>query len=187
MYQNTQYNNALIKSLGLIVDSALKIPSKLSAAYFLRGQVLQTHNQKKNKRKRKQTKQLASYLTGFQFPPCNTHHYIYICKELHSSHKPEHINTYPQEPKWTTFSRVRPSTALPSCGFFTKTKKRGCCVVGIRGLAGPLKPTLLGGKTGLCDKDTHIKGCTNETQVGPPQIKVIQKIKKGKCAILRLE
>lgn len=31
--------------------------------------------------KGEQTKQLASYLTGFIPPPCNPHQHFYICKE----------------------------------------------------------------------------------------------------------
>lgn len=40
----------------------------------------QPYIKRKKQTKGKQTKQLASYLTGFN-PPCNTHHYVYICKE----------------------------------------------------------------------------------------------------------
>lgn len=117
----------------------------------------------KRKANKKETKQLASYLTGFNSPLYHTSIGLHLQKELHS-HKPEHINTYPQEPKWTTFSRVRPSTALLSCSFFTKTKKWGV-VVGIQGLAGPLSLPCWG-KTGLCDKDTHTKAVQMKHKLG---------------------
>lgn len=64
-----QHNNAPIKSLGLIVDSALKIPSKLFAAIsFLDKSYKPTSLLEKEKQKEKQTKQLESYLTGFNSP-----------------------------------------------------------------------------------------------------------------------
>lgn len=97
----------------------------VNAVYGSPGQILETNNlRQKEQRKEKQTKQLASYLTGFN-PPVTLISTSTSAKKLHS-HKPEHINTYPQEPKWTTFSRVRPSTPPLSCSFFMKTKKCGC-------------------------------------------------------------
>lgn len=138
MSHNTD-NNALIKSLGLIGDSVRKITNKLPASMsFLDKSYKPTTLHCKEKNKQKKNKRNNSPLTlqgSIPLPPV-TSILLHLQRKLHS-HKPEHINTYPQEPKWTTFSRVRPSTPPLSCSFFMKTKKWSA-VVGIRGLAGPL-------------------------------------------------
>lgn len=45
--------------------------------------------------KKRQTKQLASYLTGFYSPPVTLIITSKSAKKKLHSHKPEHINTYP--------------------------------------------------------------------------------------------
>lgn len=85
-----QHNNASIKSLVLLrylASFLLLFPSWTS--------LTNQHPYLKRKNKKRNKQSNSSLTSQGSIPPCNTHHYFYICKESYIHTNPRHINTYP--------------------------------------------------------------------------------------------
>lgn len=91
--------------------------------------------------------------------PCHTTEilrqqtYCFYCKMVHP-HKPEHINTYPQEPIRRIFSCARSSIPLLSSSFFVKREKWALSWQS-GAWQDPLALIAEKIRSGLCDRETH--------------------------------